>query len=152
MVNATHLTQTLIAALAALLLGLQLISCSGPRANPTTPAQDATARLQAIPAADPAKYASMRSKAWRNPYLIIRSDGVALLDVRNSEERRLKPEEVLDTLARLPANSWPYGRVVAIEETAASSGSDKIAIRRIKGIVAGTLEDVHVAINWMPSP
>jgi len=148
---ASCLSRILATTIAGLFLG-SVISCSGPNTIPAQPAQDAMARLQAIPAADPAKYANLRSKGWRNPYLIIRSDGVALLDVLNNEERHLKPEEVLDAVAQLPASAWPYGRVVAVEETAASSENDKIAIRRIKGIVAGTLGEAHVAINWMPSP
>jgi hypothetical protein len=96
-------------------------------------------------------------KNWRNPYLIIRKDGVGLLDVNNNEERMLKPEEVLKALADLPPSAWPYGRVVAVQELgivgseSVGSEQDKVEIRRTKGIVAGTLEELHVVINWVPS-
>ena len=91
-------------------------------------------------------------KAWRNPYLIIRPDGVGLLDPANSEQRLLKPDEVLDALAALPASAWPYGRVVVVTENSLTSSEEqRIAIRRNKGIVAGTLESVHILINWVPS-
>lgn len=89
---------------------------------------------------------------WRNPYLIVRTDGVALLDPADSAEILLKSDEVLAALARLPASAWPYGRVVAVSESGPrSSEQDGVAIRRNKGIVGGILEAAHVAIDWVPS-
>jgi hypothetical protein len=91
-------------------------------------------------------------KQWRNPYLIVRTDGVALYDSADSAEIILKPDEVLAALARLPASYWPYGRVVAATETAVrTSEQDGVAIRRNKGIVGGMLEGAHVAIKWVPA-
>ena len=91
-------------------------------------------------------------KKWRNPYLVIRADGVGLLDPADNAEILLKPEELLDRLARLPASAWPYGRVVAAAENVVRiSEQDRIAIRRNKGIVGGILEGAHVAIKWVPS-
>ena len=109
--------------------------------------------LQAIPAANAAQVERIRDmKTWRNPYLIIRPDGVALLDVADSAEIRLKPPELLPALAALPVSNWPYGRVVAAaENTAKASEQDRVAIRRNKGIVGGILESAHVAIKWVPS-
>ena len=127
--------------------------CPSPPKQPPWAVSDAgpDARIQAIPAADPTKYADRHEmKAWRNPYLIIRKDAVALLDLGNHEEHILKPNAVLDALSRLPASAWPLGRVVAIEESRADSDQDKIAIRRNRAIVAGTLEGDHVAIQWIP--
>jgi hypothetical protein len=127
------------------------VACSPPQEK--TPAPDPVALLQAVPQADPGKYeriVDMRN--WRNPYLVLRTDGVALLDSADSAEILLKPDEVLAALARLPASAWPYGRVVAISETGVrSSEQDGIAIRRNKGIVGGILEGAHVAIDWVPS-
>ena len=116
---------------------------------------DAASLVQQIPAADPAKYPSLQeSRHWSNPYLVIRSDSVGLLNsVAANEEQILKPGEVLNALARLPASAWPYGRAVAIlvDENATTSEADKIAIRRSRGIVAGDLESAHVAIQWIPT-
>jgi hypothetical protein len=129
------------------LLSLMLACTSQPAAQAPTP----EAVLQAIPAADPAQYDHVQNmKQWRNPYLIIRKDGIALYDSANSAEMLVKPEEVLGSLARLPASYWPYGRVVAAAETATpASEQDGISIRRNKGIVGGILEDAHVAIKWV---
>jgi hypothetical protein len=115
---------------------------------------DAATLLRGIPAADPA-VSSLYPKHWSNPYLVIRADAVGLLtSVTANEEQILKPEEVLDALARLPASAWPYGRAVAIlvDEKPAASEADKIAIRRSRGIVAGDLEGAKVAINWVSAP
>jgi hypothetical protein len=77
-----------------------------------------------------------------------------LTSITANEEQILKPEEVLNALARLPASAWPYGRAVAVvvDEKPASSEQDKIALRRNRGIVAGDLESAHVAINWISAP
>ncbi len=116
-------------------------------------APDPVAELQAIPAADSAKVGNIKDmKNWRNPYLIVRADGVALLDVEDSAEIILKPGELLTALAKLPPSEWPYGRVVAATETGANpSEQDKVAIRKNKGIVGGLLESAHIAVTWVPS-
>ena len=90
-------------------------------------------------------------KQWRNPYLIVRSDAVALYDSADSAEIILKPNELLAALARLPASNWPYGRVVAATETNHTSEREGVAIRRNRGIVGGMLAGVHVAVKWVPA-
>jgi hypothetical protein len=129
------------------------LACSRQNGPPVV---DSATLLQAIPPADPAKYASPQSsKHWSNPYLVIRPEAVGMLtSITANEEQILKPEEVLNALARLPASAWPYGRAVAVvvDEKPASSEQDKIALRRNRGIVAGDLESAHVAINWISAP
>ena len=91
-------------------------------------------------------------KKWRNPYLIVRADGVALYDSADSAEILLKPEDLLAALAKLPASYWPYGRVVAAQENGVrASEQDGVAIRRNKGIVGGLLQGAHIAVEWVPS-
>jgi hypothetical protein len=130
------------------LLPLALTGCSR-QTRPKNPT--AQAILQAIPDADPAKFDHIQNtRNWRNPYLIVRADGVALYDTADSAEIILKPEEVIGALAQLPRSDWPYGRVVAATEIAAASDQAGIAIRRNKGLVGGLLEEAHVAIRWVP--
>ncbi|HET7439894.1 MAG TPA: hypothetical protein VFJ47_01225 [Terriglobales bacterium] len=139
---------------ALLILTCILMSCSDASKAPGgAPAASPESRIEAIPAADPSKYSHVRDyRSWRNPYLIVRADGVALADFQNNEEHILKPEELTSALAKLPAAAWPYGRVVAVAENVVRNGSqeEEIAIRRNRGIVAGTLESMHVLINWIP--
>lgn len=127
-----------------------LFACSEQKAPP---APDPQTILQAIPAANSTEYDHIRDmKTWRNPYLIVRSDGVALYDVADNAEIRLKPDELLPALAKLPASNWPYGRVVAAAETTTrNSDQDAAAIRRNKGIIGGVLEGAHIAVKWVPA-
>jgi hypothetical protein len=91
-------------------------------------------------------------KKWRNPYLIVRADGVALFDSADSAVIKFKPEDVLAELARLPVANWPYGRVVAAAEIGVrASEQDGVAIRRNKGIVGGLLGGAHIVVKWVPS-
>ena len=134
-------------------LAVLLISCSAPQ-GPDTAALEASAaaRILAIPPASPEKYRGMIDmKGWQNPYLIIKADGVALLDAGNHEERLLKPAEVTQALAKLPPSAWPYGRVVAVSENGVRAAGDDVPIRKNRAIVAGSLESLHVLINWIPS-
>lgn len=134
-----------------LLLVIFFVECTSP--PNAAPRPDAVALLQVVPPADPAKYERVQDmKNWRNPYLIIRTDGVGLLDAADNAEILLKPEELLDRLARVPGAEWPYGRVVAASESSVRrSEQDAIAIRRNKGIVGGILEGAHVTVKWVPA-
>ena len=134
----------------AILATLSLPCCTQP---PAAAAPDPETLLRAIPPASASQYDRIRDmKAWKNPYLIVRSDGVALLDAADNAEIHLKPDELLPALAKLPASNWPYGRVVAAAETGTrNTEQDAVAIRRNKGIVGGMLEGAHIAVKWVPS-
>jgi hypothetical protein len=132
-----------------------LASCAKPPRMPEegVTAASPEARIQQIPPADPQKYSGSRDmKAWRNPYLIVRLDGVGLLDVSNNEQQIVDPDKLAEALAKLPPSAWPYGRVVAIQEISASSSEeDKVRLRKNRALAAGALESMHVLINWVPS-
>ncbi|MGA9812928.1 MAG: hypothetical protein WBQ64_09145 [Terriglobales bacterium] len=132
-----------------------LASCSPPKTpDPAALEASASARILAIPPAAPEKYRGMRDmKGWRNPYLILRADGVALLDPENHLERILKPGELTQALGNLPPSAWPYGRVVAVSEGGvhSSTAEDEVKVRTNRALVAGTLESMHVLIHWIPS-
>src|SRR5579863_10585605 len=84
-----------------------LVACAKPPAAPeeTVAAANPEARIRQIPPADPQKYSAMRDmKAWRNPYLIVRVDGVGLLDSANNEQKILTPDQLLAALAELPTS------------------------------------------------
>ena len=129
-----------------------LTSCAKPPAQAAASVSP-EARIQQIPAADPQKYAALKDmKAWRNPYLIVRLDGVGLLDVSNNEQQIVDPDKLPEALAKLPASAWPYGRVVAIQEISANtSDQDHATLRKNRALVAGSLEGMKVEINWVPS-
>jgi len=141
-----------VISLRALWLLVLVSALAGCTKQPEPQAPDPQTILQAIPPADSAKYKHIQDmKKWRNPYLIVRADGVALLDVADSAEIVMKPDELLPALAKLPASNWPYGRVVAAVAGVVGSEQDKVAIRRNKGIVGGLLQGAHIAVEWVPS-
>jgi hypothetical protein len=133
----------------AIFLLVFFCSCSAPPKAADT-SVSAEARLQSIPPADPSKAGSGKINSWQNPYLMIRENGIALVDFNNNEERILKGTQILDALAALPSSAWPYGRVVAVEETNKGSAEQRVEIRRNRAIVAGTLESANILIHWVP--
>ena len=130
---------------ALLLLMLVSVSCTGPADGST-----ANTQLESIPAAKAEVYKKIDLKAWKNPYVVVRGDGVGLLDVTNSEEHILKIDELPDALAKLPASAWPYGRVVALADDR-SPAADKGRIRDNKAAIASMLHSSQVDIQWVPS-
>src|ERR1700682_1982776 len=142
-----HSLLGLVAAIVAVLVS------SPPPPKAPDPAALATARILAIPEPTPEKYRSLvHMKGWRNPYLIIRADGVGLLDPDDHLEHILKPGALTQALGDLPPSAWPYGRVVAVTENGMRSGvDDDVKICANRAIGAGTLESMHVLINWVPS-
>jgi hypothetical protein len=137
----------------ATVVSLMLSCSSAPNgADPSSLEASASARIQAIPPANPEKYrGQIGAKGWQNPYLIVKTGGVALLDPDNHEEVLFKPEELTQALGNLPASAWPYGRVVAVTENSARAQGDEVPIRKNRAIVAGTLESLHVLIHWIPT-
>ena len=129
---------------ALVLLALLSVSCTGPASGSIPNRQ-----LQAIPAANAEVYKKVDLKAWKNPYVVVRSDGVGLLDVTNNEEHILKIDELPDALANLPASAWPYGRVVALADDR-SPAADKARIRDNKAVIASMLHSSQVEIEWVP--
>ena len=131
-----------------------LTCCSRPSQLPGTPQNNSLMRIESLPPADPQKFQSVRNmKDWKNPYLIVRTDGVALLKADANEQRLLDPDRLTDELGQLPASAWPYGRVVAVAESAVSgSDDDKARLRKNRAVVAGTLESLQVQIDWVSFP
>jgi hypothetical protein len=132
-----------------------LDSCTAAPQTPDAAALEASARARilAIPQVTDEQNRSLANmRGWRNPYLIVRADGVALLDPDDHLERIVKPEELTQTLGNLPPSAWPYGRVVAVTENGVRASADEVVkIRKNRAVVAGTLESLHVVIHWIPS-
>ena len=123
---------------------------------PQDPALSPSARLALdprIPAAARDKISSTRDgQNWINPYLVIKSDGVALTIRAISREYESVPiEELASSLSRLPIDAWPYGRIVAVQEIGIRSGNDSALIARNRASVEKALKSLGLTINWWPS-
>lgn len=137
-----------------ILLGT-LAACSRPSAPNPQPSAEAPppSGLASIPAADPGKYPNAQNlKDWKNPYLIVREDGIGFVDLGNSEVHILKPEQVPAALNALPGTAWPYGRVVLVAEALPKDAPEqtKIQVRKNRGLLAGTLKEMKVLIQEVP--
>ena len=125
-----------------------LLSCSRPDRS-VPPAPDPVVQLRAIPAASRDNYEKAARKDWPNPHLIIRPNGIGLLDLANSEIHILKPDEVPSALAQLPSAAWPLGRVVAVEQKTGTSDQEKTNLRTTRALLLGTLQDLKVDVFWI---
>ena len=106
--------------------------------------------------------------AWENPYLTVQNNmatlHVTLADANPSqlgEGGMLRPigarrQDLTIRLSDLPAalnavpeDSWPYGRVIAIEEAHDTPASDRPAVRRTVEAAIKTLGDMGVVVyEW----
>jgi len=134
--------------IALILLGT-VVACSKPEA-PATEAATETPQptgLERIPDADRTKYPRLQDLAqWKNPQLVVREDGIGLVDLENREVHILTPEQVPAELVSLPETAWPYGRVVLVSQAAPSGASEqtKAKLRENRGLLMGTLKELQV--------
>lgn len=132
--------------LTLVLLGL-VSGCSKPEV-PSSPAS-ASALLQAIPAPDSLKYSNQHNiREWQNPRLIVRQDGIGIVDLSNHEIHIVQPDQVPAQLASLPPAAWPYGRVVLVTAAEPKNPTDqmKADLRKNRGLLVGTLKAMDVQI------
>jgi hypothetical protein len=139
-------TTAAVRMLPLVLLGL-FAGCERPEVPSSSAASPAS--LQAIPVPDPSKYSSLRDlKKWQNPQLIVRPDGIGLVDLANHEIHILQPDQVPAQLAALPPSAWPYGRVVLVTEVETRNPADQVKadLRKNRGLLVGTLKTMDVQI------
>lgn len=138
--------------LVLLILMGTLVACSKPPAPESVQSTQATG-LDSIPVADPAKFPHISDMSgWKNPYLVVREDGIGFVDLSNHEVRILKPEEVPAELVSLPSSAWPYGRAVLIAQAVPKILNDqsKADLRKNRGLLLGTLKELDVQYREVP--
>jgi hypothetical protein len=133
------------------LLGV-LVGCSKPP-QPETAETPQPTGLESIPAPDPSKYPNFSDMtAWKNPYLVVREDGIGFVDLSNREIHVLKQEEIPAELVALPSSAWPYGRVVLVAQAAPQNPSEqtKADLRKNRALLLGTLKELDVQVREAP--
>ena len=140
---------------AAVALLLALLACSKPpnSEQDTANAARKTTGLETIPPADSSKYPPFHDlRGWKNPYFVVREDGIGFVDLSNREVHILTPEQIPAELVSLGAGAWPYGRVVLVAEAVPKNSSDaaKAEIRMNRGLLMGTLKELDVAVQEAP--
>jgi hypothetical protein len=137
---------------ACLVLLGALVGCSKPP-QPETAETPQPTGLESIPAPDPSKYPNFSDMtAWKNPYLVVREDGIGFVDLSNREIHVLKQEEIPAELVALPSSAWPYGRVVLVAQAAPKNPSEqtKADLRKNRALLLGTLKELDVQVREAP--
>ena len=134
--------------IAFMLLG-SFVACTKPEAPAPLPAAETPKEtgLERIPEPDSSKYPKMDELAgWKNPQLVVREDGIGLVDLENHEVHILTPEQIPAELVSLPESAWPYGRVVLVSQAAPRGASEqtKTRLRENRGLLMGTLKELQV--------
>ena len=172
----TALLLTLVSALA---LPLALTGCTGSSAATQTSTSSLAARqqetdearkqLDLIPPPSKTRYLAIKSlTTWENPYLTVQG-GMVTLHVMTADanpsalgnggmlrpvgarrqDLNIRVEELPQALDAVPETSWPYGRVVAIEEAHDIPSGARPEVRRNVETVMKELNDLGVvAYEW----
>jgi hypothetical protein len=158
-----------------ILFPLLLSGCNRASAGTTASAastqviESAREQLDLIPPPSKTRYLAVHSlSTWENPYLTIQENmatlHVTLADANPSDlgaggmlrpvgARRqnltVRVGDLPAALNAIPENSWPYGRVVAIEEAHDTPASARPAVRRNVEATIKTLGDLGVVVyEW----
>jgi hypothetical protein len=163
--SAHHPVATVAAAAAAREHALQ-------QARDTAAAEDQDRQeLDSIPPPSKNVYMAIHTRqSWVNPFLIVSKSTVSLSvlypdngPANSPGSEFLRPvaarRRVLDlrladlpsALAATPANVWPFGRVIAVEEDPTAPPQDRAQIRRNVESTMQTLSDLGVVVYEWPS-
>ena len=89
---------------------------------------------------------------WMNPSIVVREDGIGLMDPLTHMNRILAPEDILAALAKLSREAWPYGRVVMVSENGiVNPAGGEARIQKNRDRLMKALHETKIFINWVPS-
>jgi hypothetical protein len=129
-------------------------------------------QMELIPPPSKTRYMAVKSLTqWDNPYLTVQGGMVTLhvvqADANTSglgvggmlrpvgarrQDLNVRVSDLATALNAVPQNSWPYGRVVAIEEAHEVPVSARPEVRRNVEAVIKTLNDLGVVVyEWSDS-
>ena len=104
---------------------------------------------------DPQLFASIRdAKGWNNPYLIVRPEGIEIVSsALPSGRKSVARADLRSALIELSVLAWPYGRVVAVQETQirAADRRDERGIADNLAATLAVLESLQVTVHRWPS-
>lgn len=104
-----------------------------------------------IPKPDPKKYHAVQdAKDWKNPYLIVRRDGVEIV-VMTPVGQAIPVDSVPGVLKGLPDSAWPYGLVVAVQDIGLVSEGDPPRIEANRKRLLVLLKKLAIAVDLWPS-
>jgi hypothetical protein len=132
--------------------GKQVRIAPGERLTMDVQLQPANPLRERIPDADPKKYQGIHDgKDWKNPCLIVLSDGVVISGVNNGGNP-MPVKAVAEALESLPDSAWPYGSVVAVQDyRVAASESERSRIEANQMLLEPLLSELGVLAGFRPT-
>lgn len=130
------------------------------------------AELENIPPPLKSHYLAVSTaNAWQNPFVVVGTDSLKVIVILGDSNpsqvgaggllrpagarkdiEEIQPAKLAELLSDLPANAWPYGRVVAIEESKQPERADRVAMRRNMESAMQTLTNLGIVINEWSEP
>jgi hypothetical protein len=129
-------------------------------------------QIDQIPPPAKSRYLAVHTdESWANPFLIVGRETIRLRVIlpdptpnaygtgtmlRPADARKqqldLRLSDLPDALAAVPQGAWPYGRVVAVEETPIAAKADRPAVRRNVEATIQMLNDLGVVVDEWTGP
>jgi len=104
-----------------------------------------------IAKADPTRYRAVQDgKDWKNPYLVVRPNGIELVGT-TPPGSVIPVEKVKEVLEGLPTSSWPYGLVVAVQDIGLISDGDLPRIQATRQRLLRLLKELGITADPWPS-
>lgn len=129
----------------AVILSLLLLAASTARAQKSVPLSDR------IPPVNHDAYRQVRdAKQWKNPYLVVHRNGIEVIGITG--KGALIPVHTLaEVLKRLPNSAWPYGRVVAVQDSSIQATGDAPQIKANRKKLLRLLHEMQIEVDPWPS-
>jgi hypothetical protein len=129
------------------------------------------AELEQIPLPTKSLYIDIHDPAaWENPFLSVGPDTISLRillpdtnpspagqggllrpEAARRQQLDLRPSDLDEAVAAIPAGAWHYGRVIAIIESTSTASKDRIKVRRNLEAAINRLNDLGVVVEEWPS-
>ena len=123
-------------------------------------------QLELIPPPSKNRYMAVHTfESWENPYITVQANmltlHVLLADANTSnygaggilrpvgarrQELNIGLDKLGDAVSAVPQSSWPYGRVIALEEAHKTPRSAEPQVRRTMETAVSTLNDLGVVV------
>jgi hypothetical protein len=128
--------------------------------------EDEREQMQKIPPPAKSRYMAIHSfESWQNPYLTVQANMVELHVTRGDPnpstvglggmlrpeaarraELNIADDKLSEAISSIPADAWPYGRVVAIEEAHHTPASAEPTVRRNLEATIARLADLGIQV------
>jgi hypothetical protein len=127
-----------------------LCCCTNPRPPRTLPPSLPLANRVAKPDTRMyATYSRMEWYEWKNPILVISTQGIEVLISHVAHGPKVEPESVGAVLERTRPSDWPFGLIVMLEMAGVDSGNRDKAEKN-RAVLLRTLKTNGVQFVWGP--